>query len=222
MSIHKALLAAQSEMPSIPKARTVSFSGRSYKYADIADILKIVVPILNKHKVFFSQSVSGGLLTTVFTSELGEVDSSSIPFVFPDNITPQQMGSLLTYYRRYGLCAALGIAADEDDDGQHSSKPLASIQHSKNTVSYGTEHPPQEYDFDDFMKATAPREENTSTNSPISPKQASRLFAISKKAGWTDDAVKTLVRDVTGQESSKLIPWPLYDSIWKHIEANPI
>ncbi len=30
--------------------------------------------------------------------------------------TPQGQGSAITYARRYGLCGALNIAADEDDD----------------------------------------------------------------------------------------------------------
>ena len=224
MSIHKAMLEVQKELPPITKTRTVSFSGRNYKYVDIADILKVVVPILNKHKVYLSQSVRDGLLVTDFTSDMGESSLHSIPFIYPENITPQQMGSLLTYYRRYGLCAALGIAADEDDDGQHatSSRPLASIQHAKGSVSYGNGDEPPVQDFDEFMRATAPQEISKSNKgTPISEKQKKRLFALSKQSNWTDSEVKELILKATGQESSAAIPWTSYDEICNTIIGDP-
>lgn len=43
-----------------------------------------------------------------------EVQSHAIP-------TPQQIGSALTYGRRYGLSLLLGLSADEDDDGNAAS-----------------------------------------------------------------------------------------------------
>lgn len=36
-------------------------------------------------------------------------------------MTPQELGSSLTYFRRYGLCCAVGVCADEDDDGNKAS-----------------------------------------------------------------------------------------------------
>jgi hypothetical protein len=39
----------------------------------------------------------------------------------PQGITPQQMGSAITYYRRYTLQSALSLQA-VDDDGQQASK----------------------------------------------------------------------------------------------------
>lgn len=37
-------------------------------------------------------------------------------------MNPQEVGSCLTYFRRYGLCCAVGICADEDDDGNKASR----------------------------------------------------------------------------------------------------
>jgi len=39
----------------------------------------------------------------------------------PDKDTPQGMGSALTYARRYALCGMVGLAPDEDDDGNSAS-----------------------------------------------------------------------------------------------------
>jgi hypothetical protein len=36
---------------------------------------------------------------------------------------PQGQGSAITYARRYSLCSAIGLVADDDDDGQAASKP---------------------------------------------------------------------------------------------------
>jgi hypothetical protein len=36
---------------------------------------------------------------------------------------PQGVGSAITYARRYGYCALVGVVADEDDDGNAASKP---------------------------------------------------------------------------------------------------
>jgi hypothetical protein len=41
----------------------------------------------------------------------------------PAKEDPQGYGSALTYARRYGLAALLGIVADDDDDGNHASTP---------------------------------------------------------------------------------------------------
>ena len=40
--------------------------------------------------------------------------------------TPQAYGSAITYARRYALAALLGIAADDDDDGDAASRPAIS------------------------------------------------------------------------------------------------
>lgn len=40
----------------------------------------------------------------------------------PKSFTPQDIGSSITYLRRYGLMAALGFAPDDDDDGNSASQ----------------------------------------------------------------------------------------------------
>ena len=37
--------------------------------------------------------------------------------------TAQLLGSAITYLRRYSYCAVLGLAAEDDDDANHASKP---------------------------------------------------------------------------------------------------
>jgi hypothetical protein len=56
--------------------------------------------------------------TTLFHSS-GQWIRSQLPLV-PRDVTPQGIGSAITYGRRYGLTAMVGIA-QVDDDGNHSS-----------------------------------------------------------------------------------------------------
>ena len=53
--------------------------------------------------------------------------------------TPQQAGSAITYGRRYALSAALGIAADEDNDGAETSKPKAKVETVQKKVGPGAQ-----------------------------------------------------------------------------------
>jgi hypothetical protein len=54
----------------------------------------------------------------------------------------------------------------------------------------------------------------------ITEKQRTRLFTIASKAGVPEEAVRGIVRDVTGQESTKLIPaGKVYDAVVTAIQA---
>jgi hypothetical protein len=48
--------------------------------------------------------------------ESGEFEGGEYPL--PPNGTPQQMGSAITYARRYTFCAVTGVVSEEDDDGK--------------------------------------------------------------------------------------------------------
>lgn len=131
--IWPALCAAQATMPPIAKEKTATVKGVSkksgqayemtYKYADISDVLAVVVPHLTKHGVVLCQlaGVDAGLmtLTTRLThSPTGEHVESVYP-VARIGDDQQAMGGALTYARRYALCAMIGVAPDEDTDANH-------------------------------------------------------------------------------------------------------
>lgn len=61
-------------------------------------------------------------LTTMIMHSSGEwmAAEAQIPIQKPE---PQAFGSALTYARRYGLCAALGLSPDDDDDGHATLQP---------------------------------------------------------------------------------------------------
>jgi hypothetical protein len=51
----------------------------------------------------------------------GDAVLASVPY--SPGSDPQKMGSGITYARRYSLCAAFCLVAEEDDDGNAASEP---------------------------------------------------------------------------------------------------
>ena len=97
------------------------------KYVQIDGLLAAVRPILAKHGLAIIQSVGGDGQNISVTTEVmhtsGEwirTDALVMKAVKQD---PQGAGSCATYGRRYGLSAALGVAWDDDDDGNAASNP---------------------------------------------------------------------------------------------------
>lgn len=94
-------------------------------YADLAEIINTVRPVLNKHGLSVVQipGFGDGVVTvdTMLLHESGEWlrGTSGSPAQKQD---PQGVGSAITYLRRYSLAALCGIA-QEDDDGQAASQP---------------------------------------------------------------------------------------------------
>jgi hypothetical protein len=122
-----AWVAAWAELPPIEKRRTVKTDRFSYSYADLADVLSSVRPVLAKHGLAVSQSVvpvDGGVgVETRVTHRSGGYEVYG-PTVVPGGGSAQQAGAAITYARRYGLAAALGIATEDDTDGpQEAAKP---------------------------------------------------------------------------------------------------
>lgn len=97
------------------------------KYATLADVLNEVRPALAKHGLSVLQMPSGndGLvqLTTLIMHTSGEWIETEPMIMRPEKGTPQGIGSCLTYLRRYSLSSILGVASEDDDDGNEASKP---------------------------------------------------------------------------------------------------
>jgi len=114
-----AFLQAQRDLKDPPKNKTARMGSYSYKYADLPSIVAMARKILNGHGLAFGQSVEAlngdvAVFTRIYHS-LGHHETFG-PVILPRGDSPQDAGSAITYARRYGLCAALGIAADEDND----------------------------------------------------------------------------------------------------------
>lgn len=123
-----ALAAFQAEIPHIGKDNlaVVKSDKGSYKYtyADLSTISAKVLPLLAKNGLSFSakptiNSEGKFVLEYTLRHSGGESDMGQYPLSATG--TPQQVGSAITYARRYALCAVTGVTPDEDDDGAAAS-----------------------------------------------------------------------------------------------------
>jgi hypothetical protein len=90
-----------------------------YSYADLASIADQVRPLLAKHGFAFvskpTLNANGRfVLAYALVHRTGARESGEFPL--NENLKPQQIGSLITYARRYSLTAVLGLTPDDDDD----------------------------------------------------------------------------------------------------------
>lgn len=116
--IAKSLSLFQGEIEDLTKDK----KGYGYKYADLAQCLKIIRPLLKKNGLsitqipgFNDERVS---LETVIMHESGEWIGGTveIPVTVGKGMIPAQAyGSTISYARRYALVSHLGIATEDDD-----------------------------------------------------------------------------------------------------------
>lgn len=120
-----ALAEAQGEMKNAVLNKTnPHFRSR---YADLAAIRDATLPALSKHGLALTQTTQatadGLFLVTRLIHKSGQEISGTYPL--PVTGKPQELGSALTYARRYAWSSICGITADEDDDGEAASKAPA-------------------------------------------------------------------------------------------------
>lgn len=110
------------------EAVTKDASNPFYKsrYATLAAVVDAVRKPLAKHGLSFVQLPSNNpatstlKLSTILMHTSGEFIEESYEMVPADN-KPQTVGSCLSYMRRYSLQSILGVASDDDDDGNRAS-----------------------------------------------------------------------------------------------------
>ena len=126
------LLALQKEIKPVVKDSTNPFF--KSKYFDINSILAEIKPLLNKYSLVILQPVviidgKPALETMVTDTESNETFKSQCPL--PENLKPQDMGSAITYFRRYSLQSLLLLEAEDDDGNVASSKIMPTTATAK-------------------------------------------------------------------------------------------
>lgn len=118
------------EVPNFVTDETAQAGKKTYKYLNLATILKTIKPVFEKHGLAFSQRVTFdntgearqviGTVETIIFDDAEQMVACSYPFFVTGD--PQQVGSAITYARRYSLYAILGIFPDKDDDGAYAKQ----------------------------------------------------------------------------------------------------
>jgi len=171
-----------------PKKESINPHFKS-KYADLDAIINAIRPTLKECGLAFIQNPvtdqNGNIgVYTMILHESGEFIEFDPVYIPVGKATPHQVGAAMTYARRYSLGAALGIATDEDDDG-NSVDPKQPKQQEKQE----RQQRPQQQQRPQAL---------------ATPQQLKKFFAMGRsEKGLTDEQLKKLVKYQTGKESSR-------------------
>ena len=122
--IAPALLLAQKEIGGAKKGATNPFF--KMKYSDLGSVMEACKDAFNNHGITVLQPVTTTdgvtVVSTLLLHESGEYISSSMKVSCKNPDNPQEMGSAITYAKRYSL-QAIAFIPSEDDDGEMATKP---------------------------------------------------------------------------------------------------
>jgi hypothetical protein len=117
MKIHIKLAELKKEIGKVKKNATNPHFKNNY--ADINAILDSVEPLMESKGLLLLQPIQNNkVCTQIIDIESGESIESSIEL--SQGLTSQQLGSQITYFRRYSIQSLLSLQA-EDDDAQKAS-----------------------------------------------------------------------------------------------------
>lgn len=124
-NLAKALCAVQRDLKPVSKDSRVNAGQMKYTYADFPAVMEGCRDLLTANGIAVMQTFGPAeeksvTLITCLMHESGEWRDSWLTLPVPQG-TAQAFGSAITYARRYGLMAAVGIVTDDDDDGAHAS-----------------------------------------------------------------------------------------------------
>jgi len=146
-AFNAALSLAKGAAEPVLKKHQVEFASKDpgksrtkYKYEEFADIARVIDPVLSQHGLSYRFDVwqqGDKVFCSTVLSHADGYTKTGKPLEGSTAIPPgsnmnslQALGSALTYLQRYGLRAALGLAAGRDDDAQSlsASTPLISAE----------------------------------------------------------------------------------------------
>jgi len=102
----------------IKNAENPFYKGK--KYSTLDNVLELVRPVLSKYNIFVYQDVRSTdietFCKTILLHTTGQFIESS-ELCVKTNGEAQKIGGAITYEKRYQLTSVLGIASEDDDDG---------------------------------------------------------------------------------------------------------
>lgn len=124
---------ALNEMRDVSRENVADTGSYKYRYSSLDQATKQAREVLTKHGLGVQQSAHGDQLGTVsITTRVWHTSGQWIeadPLTMPAKGGPQDVGSAISYGRRYALMAFLGLATDDDDGAgaqraaQEAAKP---------------------------------------------------------------------------------------------------
>jgi len=134
--LFKALAEARKHFGDLSASATADVQMKSggkyqFSYAPLDVVLEALAPGLQAAGLALMQPFDGDVMYTIVAC--GE-SSMTIETPLPSWTTPQELGSLLTYLRRYQIKGVFGVADSEDDDGNAASGNKAAVTRKDPTV----------------------------------------------------------------------------------------
>jgi hypothetical protein len=201
-----ALAKAQGAFTPVTKSKTAQVrsdkGNYSYTYSTLDELIAATRPALSANGLACIQHARTDGQRVVVVTELLHTSGQRLAFpeiALPAGGTPQSIGSALTYARRYSLSASLGVAAEEDDDGQAATADKAEPRKAEK------------------KPAQAPKP-TTTPDGVISDAQRTRLYTIASTQHWSTEDTKALLKRF-GFDSSKDVTVDKYDAIVAAIET---
>jgi hypothetical protein len=217
-SFATAMCLFQGEVKNPPKSAENPFF--KSRYTTLDTLIDTAKPLLMKNGLSYLQSCSGDgsniIVTTLLMHNSGEWIESDPLTLKADKATAQGAGSAITYARRYALAAALGLASDEDDDGNGAEGDKAKK----------SQNPPQDNKpVGNDSNKTEPQQggkNDSGASDTISEAQAKRMFALSQGSTKEEkaDNVRLVIKSY-GYEKSTNVKKVDYEKICKELSEMP-
>lgn len=193
-TLAQALVAAQAAMPTVDKTGQSNFG----KHVTLDHLINETRKHLAAHGLAVTQfptvtETGQPALRTILMHESGERIEADQPLFLGEKKTMQELGKAVTYARRYGWSAVLGISTEHDDDADSISLPASEPK-----------------------PASAPRP------AVITKDQVTRLWAIAKENAVSDELVKTIISEHAEVESTREIPRSKYDAVIGALQAQAV
>jgi hypothetical protein len=196
-TIYDQLIKTQQEMPTLVfDATNPHFKNH---YASLGQVIKTILPTLNKYGLSFTQLVDfegqTQFVKTVLFNAAGEkIESRQV--LAPTKQDPQGYGSAITYAKRYSLVAMLGLDAEKDDDANEAStSPTAGTTNDTKEASKST------------VAAVAPA---------VAPNDFQNILATIQQFCADNNVSKTQINVVTKGKALEVLS---YDELVKAAEA---
>lgn len=222
--LYEALSKAQAEIkPAVLDMTNPHFKS---KYASLTSILEAIREPLAKNNLCVLQQVESidesYWITTILAHSSGQEISNSFRLIVNKN-DMQGLGSAITYGRRYGISALLGVVDTEDDDGNQASiksnpQPQQSYPQNKPTLN-----PSNPNSIPKELRTPQGVSSGITEHGPkkeLTQPQLKRLYAISNSKGWSQTDCRIYCVATFGKTPGDLSR-KQYDMLVDHIEKNP-
>jgi hypothetical protein len=161
--LYQALLKVQSKLGALKKDETNPYF--KSKYVTLNAVREAILPVLTEAGIVLLQPIvirdgKHFVVTTLIHAESGESISGETEVISKSYTDAQQVGSGISYARRYGLMSLLCLSA-EDDDGNSASGKQEELKTSQQPQPAQIPQPAQKPSFKkpSFVKKSEQEEE---------------------------------------------------------------